>query len=223
MSGDMTTGARGQVADSEMPVELPDGATIQTVDMGVDTSQYRDNSNHILEQLANNYGISAGVLHHQGVQSAEARELMRAPIKEQRIKQIKVFREFESRFVVMQSKVMGSDNRDMAFSPEGFMVKFGETRTPMSPKETMEVFEHARRLGITNTERFLMDEYGLDATQARQWIAENVAVELVRNELMRPLAEINGNMAAEQLSGRTPQENGALSQQNVQEEDLTNG
>lgn len=222
MTGDLTTGARGQVAESEMPVELPDGATIQTVDMGVDTKQYRENANHILEQMANNYGISAGVLHHQGVQSAEARELMRAPIKEQRMQQIKVFREFEQRFVIMQSIVMSSDHRDMAFSPDGFMVKFGEVRTPLSPKESLEVFEKARTLGVTNTERYLMDEHGLTSMQARQWIAENVAVELVRNELLRPLAEINGTMAAENSSGKTPQENGAQSQIN-NEEELDNG
>lgn len=221
MTGDLTTGARGQVADSEMPVELPDGATIQTVDMGVDTQQYRDNANFILEQVANGYGISAGVLHHQGVQSAQARELMRAPIKEQRTKQIKVMRDFEHRFVVMQAAVMQSDHKDRAFSPDGFMVKFGETRTPLSPKEALEVFEKARTLGVTNTERYLMDEHGLTSQQARQWIAENVAVELVRNTMMRPLAEINGTMAAQEGSGKTPQENGALSQST--KEDQTDG
>lgn len=213
LMGDMTTAARDQVADSEVPIELPDGTVMQSIDSGVDTAQYRENANHILEQFASNYGISAGQLRHQGVQSAEARELMRAPIRELRERQIKLFREFERRFAEVQSVVMRADMPQLFFSTNGWSIKFADIRTPLSTKERLEVFEHARRMGLTNTVRFLQEEYGLSRSQAMQWLSENVDVELQRNVLMRPLQVINGSMRADVDDSSTAQENGEQGQE----------
>lgn len=203
--GDTTNLRLGQMADSESAIEVPDGTVISSIDAGVDTQQYRDNANFIIEQLANSYGISAGVLHHQGVQSAEARELMRAPIEELRRKQTKVFHSFERRFVDAQEAVMRSDMPSLAFTVDDWTIKFGETRKPSSMKDSLETFEHERRLGLTNTIEFMMGLRGLSYEQAEQAIEDNVDVELARNILMRPLNQINGSLGADNEVVQQPQ------------------
>lgn len=204
--GDTTMLARGQMADSESALEIPDGTVMSTVDSGVDTQQYRDNANHILEALANSYGISAGVLHHQGVQSAEARELMRAPIEELRRKQTKVFHTFERDFAVVQSAVMRSDLPALAFNTDGWTILFGETRKPSSKKDSLETFEQERRLGLTNSIEYLMGLRGISYEQAQQVIQDNIDIELARNILMRPLNQINGSLGADNEIVQQPQE-----------------
>ncbi len=203
--GDMTNMRLGQMADSENGVEIPDGTTISSIDTGVDTQQYRDNANHILEQLANSYGISAGVLHHQGVQSAEARELMRAPIEELRRKQMKVFHSFERRFVDAQAAVMRSDLPTLSFEVKDWAIRFGETRKPSSRKDSLETFENERRIGLTNTIEFMMGLNGLSYEQAEQAIQDNIDIELARNILMRPLNQINGSLGADNEVVQQPQ------------------
>lgn len=203
--GDMTNMRLGQMADSESGVEIPDGTTISSIDTGVDTQQYRDNANHILEQLANSYGISAGVLHHQGVQSAEARELMRAPIEELRRKQMKVFHSFERRFVDAQAAVMRSDLPTLSFEVKDWAIRFGETRKPSSRKDSLETFENERRIGLTNTIEFMMGLNGLSYEQAEQAIQDNIDIELARNILMRPLNQINGSLGADNEVVQQPQ------------------
>lgn len=203
--GDTTNLRLGQMADSESAIEVPDGTVISSIDAGVDTQQYRDNANHILEQLANSYGISAGVLHHQGVQSAEARELMRAPIEELRRKQMKVFHSFERRFVDAQAAVMRSDLPALAFEVNDWTIRFGETRKPSSRKDSLETFEQERRIGLTNTIEFMMALRGLSREQAEQAIIDNVDIELARNILMRPLNQINGSLGADNEVVQQPQ------------------
>lgn len=203
--GDTTNLRLGQMADSESAIEVPDGTVISSIDAGVDTQQYRDNANHILEQLANSYGISAGVLHHQGVQSAEARELMRAPIEELRRKQMKVFHSFERRFVDAQAAVMRSDLPTLAFEVKDWTIRFGETRKPSSRKDSLETFENERRIGLTNTIEFMMGLNGLSYEQAEQAIQDNIDIELARNILMRPLNQINGSLGADNEVVQQPQ------------------
>lgn len=203
--GDMTNMRLGQMADSESGVEIPDGTTISSIDTGVDTQQYRDNANHILESLANSYGISAGVLHHQGVQSAEARELMRAPIEELRRKQTKVAYSFERRFVDAQAAVMRVDYPELSFEVTDWKIQFGERRKMMSAKDEMDTFEFGRRIGIDNTISFLMRTRGLSYEQAEQEIQDNIDVELARNILMRPLNRINGSLGATNEVVQKPQ------------------
>lgn len=207
LQGDMTTAARSQVADSEVPIELSDGTTISNIETGVDTEEYRDNANHFLEYLANNYGISAGILKHQGVQSADARELMRAPIQEIRKSQVKVFHEFERKFVEVQAKVIARDMPNMAFSTEGWTIHFGTTLTALSEKEELDVFEKRRTLGVTNTALYLMKKHGISEQQAMDLIQKNVEVELKRNVLMRPLQRVNGSMGQENHLADAPVDN----------------
>jgi hypothetical protein len=195
IAGDATVMARQQAADSEVPVEAPDGTVISAVDLGMDLSQFRATAQYIYESVAADHGLSPGLLHHQGVQSAEARELMRAPLKEQRRMQEIYYRELERQFVEIQSMVLARQMPELAFSTEGWRIDFGESSTALDPKAQLELFEHKRRLGLTDTVvEMIRANPDLDYEAAMRELAEHVEVELTRNALMRPLQQISGSM-----------------------------
>jgi len=87
IQGDETAMARNQAADSEGVLVLPQGTNTTSLDMSVDRAPFEKTSNYIYETAAGNNGIPPTILHHQGVQSAEARELMRVPLMELRREQ----------------------------------------------------------------------------------------------------------------------------------------
>lgn len=221
VQGDMTTAARGQAADGDDVVELPEGTAISSVDTSMDVSLFQGSANHVLEHAGANYGMSMAQLKHQGVQSAEARELMRAPIKELRQEQMVPLTEFEREFVEVQEVVIGKDRPDLAFKRDGWALRYGEVKTALSSKDSLEVFEQERRLGLTNTVAFIMERNGVSEEQAWELLTENVAVETARNVLMRPMAEQNGSTSQEQDDAASPEENGAQGQDPPPEETTT--
>jgi hypothetical protein len=198
--GDMTPTERGQPSDSDVTAHLPDGVGIQTVDMSMDLSMFRDTADHVLEHVANNYGMSAALIKHQGVQSAEARELMRTPLKELRFEQQLTLRPFEHELADVLSLLLAGVE-GLAFKTDGWRIDFGDPHTPLTRKEQLEVFEHERKLGLTNTIDFIKgDNPDLDdGTDDLAWkeLDRNLEVELKRNEKMRPLQEISGSPGAE--------------------------
>ncbi len=157
LSGDVTTAARGQAIDSESVVELPDGAAISTVDLGTDTRIFRDNAAHALEAVANNYGMASSYIKHQGVQSAQARELMRVPLRELRTQQQIMFRRFEKRIAIVKSKLLNAENHPLAFNADGHRVNFGDAQTPLTRGEEIAQFEKERKIGHSDPVSFLMD------------------------------------------------------------------
>lgn len=213
VTGDAARAARDQAADSEFPVEVPEGTSVSNLDQAMDLELFQDAGEHIYDNAAGDYGISSGLRKHQGVQSAEARELMRVPVQELRREQMIVFDDFEHDFVQIQSLVNRRDLEELAFSPDGHNVRYGEVRTPLGAKETLEVFETERRLGLTNTVRFLRDRYGLSEEQAWALLEENVGTELARAVLQRPLEAVNGAAGAPADGPQaTAQQNGAKGQ-----------
>lgn len=200
ITGDTSAMARNQAADSETPIEAPEGVSVTTIDVGTDPSIFITAANHILEKAGNNYGLSMGALTHQGVQSAEARELMLAPVRERRRKQTKIFRRFEARLAKVMARVAEVDfeKPEQKFDPAGWRIDFGEPLVVLSEKERLEIFATRRKLGLTNSVKFLLSEDS-DKTPADAVaeLEENVEVELSRNELMRPLQAISGSAGAE--------------------------
>ena len=195
ISGDTTSTARGQAADSEVPIELGDGAAVSTLDGSMDLSMFRETSDHILTSAALNYGMSPGLVNHQGTQSAEARELMRVPLRELRLQQQVPLRRFEERFAKVMSAVLAKDLPSRSFSPDGWRIEFGEAQTPLSGSQEMDLFLKQRQAGIDNTAAFIQRRRpGMTLEQAESVMAENIIVELKRNELMRPLMQISGSM-----------------------------
>jgi len=197
VSGDTTAAVRGQMADTEGFVELPDGTSVSSLELGMDLNKFVTVDGHISSTAANNHGLSGALLRHQGVQSADARDLMRVPLREIRIKQQIPLREYERAFVAVQAAVIAADMPKLRFDPEGWSIDFADPQTPRSVKERLEEFEHARRLSLDNTVRFVMRQNpDLTPEDARAYIEENVAEEVWRNEAMRPLTDISGSMGA---------------------------
>lgn len=198
LSGNLDAVARDQAAESEVPLELPDGVAVSSQDMSMDLSMFRDTADHVLEHVANNYGMSAALIKHQGVQSAEARELMRVPLREKRREQQMVLRPFERELAETMAVVFRADMPEIAFEATGWQIDFGEAQTPLSPKEELERFEHERRLGLTNTIEYVMSRNpDMDRSMAEKFVIGNVTAELWRNQVMRPLQKISGSMGAQ--------------------------
>jgi hypothetical protein len=198
LSGDTTTMTRQQAADTEIPIEMPEGVTATVLDFSMDLGMFRDTADHILERTAANYGIPPQVLKHEGATSGYEIELRRIGIRERRRQQETIFREFEREFVEVQAMVLARDMPELAFEPDGFVLNFGETETPLNPKEELEVFEHARRLTLTDTiDELKRRDPDLDTEGAIARLIEHVAVEEFRNRIMRPMEAIAGSPGAD--------------------------
>lgn len=198
ISGDTTTMARSQAADSETPIEAPEGVSVSTVDMGTDPDMFIKASDHVLERVGNNYGLSMAAIKHQGVQSAEAREIMLAPIRERRGKQGKIFRRFEKRLAVVMAAVARAYAPALAFDPIEWRIDFGEIRVSMSERERLDLFERKRKNALTNTIEYMMGEDpDITAEQAAADLALNVEVETMRQVMMRPLAAVSGALGGD--------------------------
>ncbi|HUR48202.1 MAG TPA: hypothetical protein VMY88_01545, partial [Acidimicrobiales bacterium] len=200
VSGDGALAARNQPSDSEVPNEIADGQAVSTVDMSMDLSLFTGTSDHVLERLANDYGMSLAQMKHQGVQSADARESMRIPLRELRREQHPIFRLFERGFVKRLAAVCEKDaDTAMRFDPEGFRLDFGEAQTPMTPAEEVTQFEKERAAGLDNTVEFYMRRNpDADEDMARTAILKNIEVETWRVGEMRELQAMSGAMGAEQ-------------------------
>lgn len=192
VSGDLSTAAREQAADSDEVVETPEGTSITTVDTSMDLDLFTGTSDHVIEHAANNYGMSSAYVKHQGVQSAEARELMRAPLKALQAEQMTPLLEFEHEFAELQAIVLRVVGSPLAFAIDLWAIKFYEIRTPLEPAARLAVFETERRLGLTNTIDYLVEHHGMTEEQAWDLVLSNLAVELVRETLMRPMQAIAG-------------------------------
>lgn len=200
LSGDLAGVARGQSADSEVPNQVSDGVAVNTVDMSMDLEMFRDTGDHALERVANNYGMSLALVKHQGVQSADAREMMRIPLRELRREQHPTFRLFERGLVSRLAAVLEKDAPDLAFSPDGFRLDFGEAQTPLTPMEELALFERERAAGLDNTVAFTRRRNPdlEDDDAAKGVVLENIDIETWRVREMRELQALSGAMGSAQ-------------------------
>jgi hypothetical protein len=192
LQGDGTNIARSQAADSEVPIETADGQSITTVDMSMDLGMFRATSDHIIEHVAQDYGMSAALINQQGVQSAEARELMRVPLRELRKHQQIPLRRFERDFAKVMAQVLSVDLPSMAFDPAGWRIEFGESQTPLSRADRLNLFLAERTAGVSNTVEYLEETRGMDVDQSLDHMIRCQVVEFFRHQLMRPLMAASG-------------------------------
>ena len=195
VNGDTSTMPRGQALDTERPLVAPEGTSATTVDMSMDLSMFRDNGNHVLDCLANNYGMSPAIVRHEGVQSAEARDLLRIPLREIRLYQQAPWHDFEALFFgrVVPS-VLRVDLPDRIYDPAGFRVKFGESQTPMSKSEELKFFTDGRAAGVDDTVAYILRQNpGMTVEDAMAEVERHNAVETWRGVISRPLQAISGS------------------------------
>lgn len=192
VTGDVSATARNQVDDSERSAHLQDGATATTLDRSMDLSMFRTTAQNIYETAAANHGIPPSTLAHQGVQSAEARELQRTPLKELRLQQQVPLRDVERDLAEVQSAVY-AEIPDVAFDTEGWRIDFADPQTPLGQKEALEVFEHMRKLGMTSTIAWVMERNpDLTYDQAKALVESWLKDEEWRVEKMRTMQAMSG-------------------------------
>ncbi len=195
--GDLARMMRGQAADSDVPIEAPEGTTVTTVDNSMDLSMFRASADYVTERPAANRGIPPSVLRHDGAQSAEARELQRVPLREIRLQQQIPFRDLERELAELQSLVIGAKVPELAFKTDGWKVDFADPQTPLGQKEALEVFEQERRLSLTSTIAELMRRNpDLSYQDALDLMLQHADDELKRNEVIRPMMAISGSPGA---------------------------
>lgn len=164
----------------------------------MDLSIFRETADHVLAHAGLNYGLPPAVLSHQGVQSAEARELMRLPLKELRRQQQVPLRRFERQLALVMARVLSVDLPAMAFDPSSWRIEFSESETPLDPKAEHELFLSRRAAGLDNTLSHMQRlRPGISEDQALAALETNILVELERNRLMRPLQAISGSLGAD--------------------------
>jgi hypothetical protein len=214
VAGDTHGATQNQPMDTDTQVNVPEGTSWTSVDTSMDLALFRDTADHVLGSAGNNYGMPPAVMSHQGTQSAEARELLRIPIREMRNQQRIPFRMFERELAVALAAVMRVDLPQHAFDPDGFAVRFGEGATPLTTKEALDIFQTENRLGLNNLVEYTM-ERNRDLTweQAVDRIATNIAVNYQIQLMLRPTMAINGALGQVQANAQTPQQNGATGQQ----------
>jgi hypothetical protein len=189
---------RSQADDVEMPLVLPEGVVASTLDGSMDFTKFLADAQAIYDATAANHGIPPQVLRHGAVASADARELIRVPLRELRLKQQIPFRRFERELAEIQSLVVAKERPDLAFTTDGWTIDFADPQTPLGTKEALEVFEQERRLTLTSTPAELLRRNpDLTPAQVEALMRRYVDDEVRRNQLMRPLHEISGSPAAD--------------------------
>lgn len=196
LSGDVSATAQGQADDSERSAVLQDGTSATTIDRSMDLKMFRDTSRDIYETAAANHGIPPNVIAHGSIASADARELVRAPLRELRLAQQVPLRDVERELAEVQAAVY-APIPEVAFNTDGWSIDFADPQTPLGQKEALEVFEQERRLTLTSTIAEVMRRNpDLSREAAMATIEEWIDDELWRNQLIRPTQAISGSAGA---------------------------
>lgn len=205
VQGDVGATARNQADDSERALHLQDGASATTLNRAMDLKMFRDSARDIYQTAAANHGIPPQVIDHAGTQSADARELIRAPLKELRMAQQVPLRDLERDLAVIQSAVY-APIPECAFTVEGWNVDFADPQTPLGQKEANEVFEQERKNTLTSTIAEVMRRNpDLTRDQAKALVKQWIEDEEWRNGEMKGMQAISGSAGAFTPGSENPQ------------------
>ena len=194
ISGDVSTASRGQSMDTETPAVVPEGVSATSIDMSMDTEIFTRAADHILGRVGNGRGMALDMLKHQGVQSAEAREVLLEPLRALRRKQIKFCRLFERRLAKVMAAVAAKDAPALAFDPVDWRADYGEPQAITPKKQRMEEFIQAQQLGLDNILAFFMRENPdvTDPAKAREAISLNIQIRTWLVAEMQDFMRISG-------------------------------
>lgn len=209
LTGDVSRATRDQTVDTISTITLPPNVGYSALDMSMDLAPFRETADHLLERAAANHGIPPAVLRADGATSGYEIELRYVGIRERRIEQEPLFRVVERDLAELMSVVLASDLPDLAFSTEGWSINFGDTEMPRHPKEALEIFEQANRLGLTDiVEEEMRRDPDVSEDEAWGRIAERIANKTRWNVLMRPFQRVSGAQSQEQLGDEPANDNG---------------
>jgi hypothetical protein len=198
VTGDVSSAAMGQTADTERDTILPEGVTVQAVDRGMDLAQFRENSREIVETAAANYGLSPAMLRQESASSGAEIHLRRLPLHELREERVPVMRALERELAAIQSAVNANDLPEYAFKVDGWGIDFGEVQQPLTESERDAVFEKRRQLGLTNTlDEIIARNPDLRThDDALKILDANIQAETLRIAKMKEMLAMSGSMGA---------------------------
>lgn len=188
-SGDLSDTPAGQPMDEEHMLQVGEGVSLSTLDLGANPSSYVETARAVIKQVAANYGIPESVfdLSYQATSGFEI-ELKRTGLREVRRDQILDFRPVEHDLAMLMSEVLAEARHPLAFNPLGWSIDFGEVETPQDPMQRLAYWKELRSMGLINTVEMYMqlnpEAREQDAIAA---ITHNAEVEAVRVELFRRL------------------------------------
>ena len=219
MTGDTSTAATAQSQDTEHDLMLPEGVSVQTLDRGGNLGEYRDTADHVINGAAANHGIPPSVRKLEGASSGLEVTLRERRLREIRGDQIIDFREHERELAEIQSVVMGKAQPSKSFKTDGWGIDYVEVDAPLAAGAAHDLFEKRRTAGLTSTvEQMRREDPDLSSDKDALFkMKANVDNELARNVLMRPLAKVNGSMGQSQDDAKTPEQNGAMAQEDEDE------
>jgi hypothetical protein len=158
-TGDTSDVARGQAMDEESLIELGEGVSLNTLDLGADPKSYIDATRAVIKQIAANRGIPESVfdLSYQATSGFEI-ELKRTGLREIRRDQVMVFRPFEKRLASLWSAVLTSAGSEWAYTMDGWSIDFGEIDTPQEPMAKLDYWRKLEELGLANRVEMYLEQ-----------------------------------------------------------------
>ena len=149
ISGDTSSMPTGQPMDEEHLVNLPEGVSASTLDLGSDPKNYIDAIREVLKQIAANYGIPASVydLTYQATSGFEI-NLKRIGLREVRRDQIIDYRPIERDIAEILALVLKRANNPLKYSMDGWSINFGELEAPTDPLKTLELWVRLEKLHL---------------------------------------------------------------------------
>lgn len=151
VAGDTSSMPTGQPMDEEALLNLPEGVTASTLDMGADPDNYITAIRETLKQIAANYGIPASVydLSYQATSGFEI-NLKRIGLREVRRDQIIDYRPIERDIAEILALVLKRANHPLKYSMNGWNINFGELEAPTDPLKTLELWVKLEQLDLIN-------------------------------------------------------------------------
>lgn len=192
-TGDTSSVARGQTMDEEALLELGDGVSLNTLDLGADPASYIDATRAVIKQIAANYGIPESVfdLSYQATSGFEI-ELKRSGLREIRRDQILVFRPFEKRLAELWSAVLTKAASEWRYDMAGWAINFGEIDTPQEPAAKLEHWKKQEELGLANRiEMYLQLNPEMTPEQAEAAVRENMQLRKEWQSMFQPTAGLD--------------------------------
>jgi hypothetical protein len=195
ISGDATTTAMGQTADSEREVFIGEAVNVSVLDRAMDLTLFAKVAEGIADTAGANYGVSPAIRKQADATSGAEAWLRRAPLLERRREQIDTFRRIERQLVAHMAATVDAAGLDAyRFAPSGWAIDFGELSAPLTEAEELANFRERRALSIDDTLSYVMKRNpDLDEDQATEAVATHVKREVARVALLQELSAMNAN------------------------------
>ena len=195
VSGDLATAMRNQSDDTEVPIVTPEGTSVTTHDRGMKFLDFDDAAERVTTSAASNHGVAAEVMNHGATASADARELVRVPLRERRLQQHVPLRDIERDLAQLLSVVVAQYRTDLAYSTDGWNIDFADPQTPLGTHEALVVLEKELAIGLKSELRAIMDRNpDLTYDQAKAILLQLIEDRTFRLVAMRDFAAVSGGM-----------------------------